>query len=218
MVIKEAYFNHKGGMYIYRIHKDKIDRLCNGNFSSLKGYLLKMLNKCPHEYFNGGPRSSCLRFNLIENAMQIAGHEVSVLARHGLMHNNGKFKDKHSQVQTFMLENDANTIAMEVPIWLLPNELGGYKAIFNSNDVLTGHIDLIRIEGNKLWIWDYKPNANKEKYATTQTFFYAYMLFKRTGVPLEHIRCGYFDHNFAFVYKPELDTLLKLNKQRVLKS
>src|SRR3989344_4324282 len=38
---------------------------------------------------------------------------------------------------------------------------------------------------NKIWIWDYKPNAQKEIYAGTQVFFYALMLSQRTGIPLD---------------------------------
>jgi len=115
-----------------------------------------------------------------------------------------------------MLENDGTTLAMEIPIWLMPNELAGYKTLFKSEEILTGHIDILRVEDGKIWIWDYKPNANKEKYATTQTFFYALMLSKRTGIDLDKFRCGYFDQNFSYVYKPEKELLLKLNQQRLL--
>ncbi|MBU4503046.1 MAG: PD-(D/E)XK nuclease family protein [Nanoarchaeota archaeon] len=68
---------------------------------------------------------------------------------------------------------------------------------------MTGHIDILRIEDEKIWVWDYKPNAHKEKYASTQTYFYALMLSKRTGIPLDDFRCGYFDQNHAFAFKPE---------------
>ncbi|MFH1593058.1 MAG: PD-(D/E)XK nuclease family protein [Candidatus Woesearchaeota archaeon] len=216
MVIKQVYFNHKGGLYVYRVHNEKVGKLCSGDFGPLKDYLHSMLNKCPNEYFNGGPRGSCLRFNLVENAVEVAGHEVSTLTRYGLDVNKDRFKDRHSKVQAFMLENDQSTLAMEIPIWLMPNELVGYKTLFKCDDVLTGHIDILRVEGDKIWVWDYKPNANKEKYATTQTFFYAYMLSKRTGISLDNFRCGYFDHNFAYVYRPERELLLKLNRQQSL--
>jgi len=216
MVIKQVLFNHKGGRYFYRVHNDKIGKLCLGKFNTLKGYLNFVLEKCPNEYFNDGPRSSCLKFNLVSNLIEVTGHEVSSLAGHGLEVNKDRFFDSHSRVQTFMLENDKSTLAMEVPIWLMPNEIAGYKTLFKSDDILTGHIDILRIDDDKIWIWDYKPNAHKEKYASTQTFFYAYMLSKRTGIPLASFRCGYFDHRFAFIYKPEEEFLLGLNKQKVL--
>ena len=115
-----------------------------------------------------------------------------------------------------MLENDNNTIAMEIPIWLFPNEVGDYKTVFKSNDVLSGHIDVLRIEDDKICIWDYKPNAQKERYASTQIFFYALMLSRRTGLSLDKFRCGYFDSNYAFLFKPEEKSLEKISKQRGL--
>jgi hypothetical protein len=109
----------------------------------------------------------------------------------------------------FMLQNDYKTISIEVPIWLLNNELLHYDDFFNSKDPLTGHIDALRIEDGQVWIWDYKPNAHREKYASTQTNFYAIMLSQRTGIPISRFRCGYFDSDNAFVFKPLPGELLK---------
>ena len=216
MVIKEVFFNHRGGKYAYRLNTEKIKKLCQGQFASLKTYLDFLIDNCPNHFFNDGPRSSCLRFKLVDNILGIAGHEISLLAYYGLEVNKDRYPDKHSQVQIFMLENDNNTLAMEVPIWLHPSELASYKNLFKSEEILTGHIDLLRIEDDKVWIWDYKPHAQKEKYAPTQIFFYAYMLSKRTGIPLDKFFCGYFDQTYAFLFKPQQDFLLVLNKQRNL--
>ncbi|MEK6816177.1 MAG: PD-(D/E)XK nuclease family protein, partial [Nanoarchaeota archaeon] len=103
--------------------------------------------------------------------------------------------------------NDNQTIAMEIPIWMMPNELDCFRPLLKSDEPLTGHIDVLRIQDGKVWIWDYKPNAHLEKYASTQTYFYALMLSGRTGIPLEKFRCGYFDKYYAYVFKPELDLL-----------
>jgi len=108
-----------------------------------------------------------------------------------------------------MLEHDNKTISVEIPIWLHNYELDNYKEIFKSTEPLTGHIDLLRIEDNKIWVWDYKPNAHKEDFATTQIYFYALMLSKRTNIPLDNFRCGYFDSNYAFTFKPEENILNK---------
>ena len=216
MVIQQVLLNHKGGRYFYRIHNDKIRKLCSGKFIPLKEYLNLTIEKCPNEYFNNGPRGSCLKFKFVNNIIEFSGHEVSSLARYGLEVNKGRFFDSHSKVQTFMLENDKNTLAMEVPTWLMPNELASYNKLFNCNEVLTGQIDILRIDDGRIWVWDYKPYANKEIYAPTQIFFYAFMLSKRTGIPLEKFRCGYFDQNFAFVFKPEQSWLLRLHEQTTL--
>jgi len=217
MVIKHVFFNHKGGFYHYRTNEVKLKNLCEGNgFSDVRDYLNKMFNECPSEYFNSGPRSSCLKFKLVDDLVQVAGHEVSTMASLGLKRNKDRFSDNHSKVQVFMLENDKNTVAMEVPLWLNSNEIGCYKEVFKSDEPLTGHIDILKIEDDNIWIWDYKPNAHKELYAATQIFFYALMLSRRTKIKLDKFRCGYFDQNYAFLFKPKEDFLIKINKQTKL--
>lgn len=203
MVIKHRSFNHKGGYYFYRVHNIKTNKLCNDNFYPLKTFLDKVYNTCPDKYFNDGPRGSGLKLNFGFDKIRIKGHEVSKLTSLGLDENKERYKTSHSKVQVFMLENDGHTIAVEVPIWIKPNELDGFSKFFNSDHPLTGHIDILRIEDDKIWVWDYKPNAKYEKYADTQVYFYALMLSKRTGIPLKSFRCGYFDEDYAFMFKPE---------------
>ena len=162
-----------------------------------------MRKGCPNEYFQKGPRSSALKFNIPSISLaHLPNYETSELARLGLEINKERFFENHPKVQNFMLENDNKTIAIEVPLWLNSTELSLYDEIFNTRETLTGHIDLLRIEDSKVWIWDYKPNAFKEKYASTQVYFYALMLSKRTGISLNNIRCGYFDSKDTFIFSP----------------
>ncbi|MEM4710323.1 MAG: PD-(D/E)XK nuclease family protein [Candidatus Woesearchaeota archaeon] len=200
MIVHKS-FKH-GWFYHYRIHIPKAEELCNNKFYSLKKYLLDVKEYCPDDYFYKGPRGSALRINTDLDVKRVKNHEVSKLASLGL--ESKKFNTAHSNVQMFMLQNDTKTISIEVPIWLLSTELSGYNDIFETDEPLTGHIDVLRIEDEKIWIWDYKPNAFKEKYASIQTNFYAIMLSKRTGIPLEYFRCGYFDDIDAFIFKPKL--------------
>lgn len=199
-------FNH-GWWYHYRIHGSKTKLLCCKNLVPVNKYLHSVMDECPNEYFAKGPRSSQLRMKFDVDTVKIKGHEVSELARQGLALD--QYTTAHTNVQMFMLQNDDKTISIEVPIWLFDKELPGYFDLFNSEDVLTGHIDALRIEDGLVWVWDYKPNAHKEKYATTQTNFYAIMLSQRTGVPIDKFRCGYFDDEHAFVFKPLSRDVLK---------
>ncbi len=205
MVVKYTSLNHEGGFYIYRVHEAKLNKFCESNeeFVKLKDYLNAVFSSCPDDYFNSGPRSSKLKFKTNSKIIHIQGHEVSSLARYGLDENKKRFKTDHSKVQLFMLENDNNTVSIEVPVWINCNELGEFNGLFENSKPLTGHIDVLRIDDGKIWIWDYKPNAHREKYADTQTFFYSLMLSKRTGIPIERFRCGYFDDKHAFIFKPE---------------
>lgn len=203
-IIKNASFDHAGGFYFYRVHQPKVDSLCK-ELSNLKKYLSSIFNECPHAYFNEGPRSSKLKRKLNCDLIEIRGHEVSALARIGGKENSERYKTAHSRVQVFMLENDGATIATEVPIWITKTEFSALKI----NKPLTGHIDLLRIEDGYIWIWDYKPNAKGERYAATQVYFYALMLSKRTGIKLDRFRCGYFDEEVAYMFKPKEDSSLK---------
>jgi len=204
MTIKHTSLSH-GWFYHYRLHTEKTQELCSEELSTLKNFTEKMLHSCPDHYFQSGPRSSSLKIDVDSKHVKIDGHEVCRLAEMGLA--NGTYRTAHSNVEVYMLENDSNTIAVELPIWLLPGELEFYKTLFDSEEPLTGHIDILRVEDGQIWIWDYKPNAEKERYANCQLLFYAVMLSKRTGIPFERFRCGYFDEKTAFAFKPSLEQL-----------
>ncbi len=206
-MIRHASFEH-GWYYHYRVHSKKAE-LLNNELNPLKNYLYHVFDNCPHEYFERGPRGSRLRFKIPIYPKEITGHEVSLLTRYGLENNEGRYNSNHSKVQVFMLENDNKTIAVEVPIWIKEEEMQNYREILKTKEPLTGHIDLLRVEDDKIWVWDYKPNAHREEYATTQTYFYALMLSKRTGINLDRIRCGYFDSYYAYVFKPEPCAIVK---------
>ncbi|MFP4568036.1 MAG: PD-(D/E)XK nuclease family protein [Candidatus Woesearchaeota archaeon] len=189
-----------GIKYHYRIHKNKLEQFCQTNFQDLKKFMMHAFTNCPNHHFLSGPRSSILRFPITNNPIYKQNHEVALLARMGLESN--YYEDAHTNVQMFMLSYDEKTIAMEIPIWIHPEEFQHFKELFKDKMPLTGHIDLLRIENNKIWVWDYKPNAHREKYATTQTYFYAYMLSKRTGIPLTEFMCGYFDDKNTYIFNP----------------
>lgn len=198
-MIKHTSFKH-GWFYHYRIHEKKTEDLCV-NFLALSSYLHEMFDKCPNEYFNSGPRSSALRIDIEAQLTNEDNNDVCLLAREGIAWK--EYKTAHSNVQLFMLNFDRNTLGVEVPIWLMPEEFEGFEVFFKENLPLTGHIDVLQIKDNKIWIWDYKPKAHLEKYAVTQTYFYALMLSKRTRIPIENFMCGYFDENQALTFNPK---------------
>jgi len=201
-IIKHVSLDHLGGYYHYRVHNFKAKSLCS-NYPELATYLDRVFKECPHNYFESGPRSSSLRFKIDNlDIKRVKNHEVCELTSLGLKENHERYLTSHSKVQVFMLENDDKTIAVEVPLWLEPNELNEFKGMFNSVEPLTGHIDVLRIEDGNVWVWDYKPNAAKEKYAATQVYFYTLMLSKRTGIPLDNFRGGYFDDKDVFMFRP----------------
>src|SRR3989338_2268267 len=130
-MIRTISFDHKGGYYFYRVHNKKLD-ICNG-YTGLKDYLNTLFSSCPNDFFNDGPRSSALKFNIHAELKQVRGHEISMLTTEALRVNKDRFKSGHSKVQVFLLEMDNKTIACEIPIWLNPGELKDFNGLFKSN-------------------------------------------------------------------------------------
>lgn len=195
-MIKHTSMAHKW-YYQYRLHTKNLSQLCK-NFPSLNSYLEEVFEKRPDEYFKTSLSGSKLNFNLNLRIHKV-NHEICNLTKEALKQDIDK--TDHTKVELFFLERDNKTIASEVPIWIHPEESKEVK------EMMTGHIDLVRIDDNKIWVLDYKPNAKQEKYASTQLYFYSQMLSKRTGIPIEHFRCGYFDENEAFIFIPKLEAL-----------
>lgn len=114
----------------------------------------------------------------------------------------------HERMQTFLMLSDRASVAVEVPVWMTPKE----SQLFDSN--LTGHIDLIRLT-DKIEIWDYKPCASRELFASCQIYWYCRMLSTRLRVDIDEFRCGYFDARNVYVIKPEYIPFQKTLKDYV---
>ena len=99
---------------------------------------------------------------------------------------------------TFLI-NDTATIAIEVPVYIKPNELTKSEQKdygITLDEPLSGHIDILQQRFNKTHILDYKPDAKKtDKTTADQLFLYALALSKRTKIPKRNIICAYFDEN-----------------------
>ena len=113
--------------------------------------------------------------------------------------------ERHSKVEEFMLINDSATIAVEVPVYIYPNEVN--LTSFKLDRPLTGHIDLLQIRWNKIHILDYKPEAEDKKKAVEQLLLYAMALSKRCKIDIKNFICAYFDEKNYFEFNP-LKTLI----------
>lgn len=177
----------------------------------LHAFLQSMFNACPHHKFLSGPRSSSLKTKSDAKVLEVPNNDV---CQHAIDGNAwGLQGTAHGNVQLHMLQNDPKTVGVEVPLWLDEVEYEALGLQFEKSGPLTGHIDIVRIEDDKIWIWDYKPKAAKEKFADTQVLLYAIMLSMRIGLPLENFMCGYFDEQTSYVFKPEFTHLKPLIKQ-----
>lgn len=96
----------------------------------------------------------------------------------------------HEPILKNILIKDKDSIAIEVPIW--------YK---NNVKNLTGHIDLIQIDNNRIKVIDYKPEG-KFFYSLPQVATYGLLIKKL--IKTEELTCISFNKNKAWEYKPEL--------------
>lgn len=113
-------------------------------------------------------------------------------------------RERHILVERFMVINDKATIACEIPVWYWD------KTIDNG---VTGHIDMLQVRNDLVYILDYKPDASRNKKAPWQLYHYAVALSYRTKLSLEDIRCAWFDEESYFEYSPSEAnvTLIKKN-------
>ncbi|MCF7849529.1 MAG: PD-(D/E)XK nuclease family protein [Kiritimatiellales bacterium] len=74
----------------------------------------------------------------------------------------------------------------------------------HSKSYIAGHIDLLQWKFDTLYILDFKPNARKERKqkVASQLLLYAIALSVRTAVPMERMRCAWFDGEDFFSFAP----------------
>ncbi len=103
----------------------------------------------------------------------------------------------HKAVLHHIINNDKNSVGIEIPIWLR-----------NNSNMITGHIDLIRIDNDGTpYVIDYKPE--KFFHALPQVCIYGIVLKKMCN--LEKLKCAIFNKDIMWEFNPEL-MLKKVNK------
>jgi len=90
-------------------------------------------------------------------------------------------KERHDIIENFMLINDTSTIAAEIPIYL------------KETKPLTGHIDILQIRYNKVYILDYKPEPVNKQQTISQLLLYRKALSRRTFIPKNKIKLAFFN-------------------------
>ena len=192
-VIKQKVFQHHQE-YAFKFHHLKLNILSK-KFPEIKKYLWQIYKNCPQSIFEQGFRCSDFIIpNLYLRRTKTKDNNAVALTKLALLLAK-KNKDRHQAVQNFMLINDTATVAIEVPIYLYSNEVPELKL----NKPITGHIDVLQIRWDKVWILDYKPEAKYNRVNSShQVFLYKLALSKRTGIPLEYINCSYFDDKDYF--------------------
>jgi len=214
--IVEKLFAHKQP-YLFKYHKQKVNRFLNNYFRDIKDYLIRMKENCPDELF----LEDNLRASKANESGEINLRHLGIEEKRNFACNVAEFSvkaietnyERHEFVEDFLLINDTATFAVEIPIWLeskeIPEEIRDLIKFDNSNKLgnnktLTGHIDILQARFGILYILDYKPSACKEKKekVVTQLFCYALALSIRTGVWLRNFKCAWFDSDNYYEFSP----------------
>jgi len=200
-IIFESSFQHSGLTYNFRYHLPKLEMLCT-RFPSPTRYLKGMKNRCPSDIFKENERCSQLQFDVAikregryNHACKLAGLALEACSRN---------KERHNVVENFMLINDSSTIACEVPVWLWEKKLDMGAC---------GHIDILQVRQGKIFVLDYKPEADKEKegVVASQLYLYASGLSFRTKIPLQKFRCAWFDEHMYYEFNP-IKSIVKMSR------
>lgn len=202
-------------VYEFSIHRAKLDLLAGGDrspshFAPVRDYLSRMLRCCPHELFQTTQRASQARAKTHFDLHQVSIVEKQNFATriaHLSLPTAPSNNLRHETLQRFMLANDSVTVATEVPIYLMPEDVEhrqkrlGFELPVQLTEPLTGHIDFLQIRNGAVHILDYKPDAKKDK-PIVQLTFYALALSRATGLRLFDFKCAWFDQDHYYEFFP----------------
>ncbi len=211
-------------IYKFRIHRAKLALLSQEDprhykLSPLREFLEAIFEECPHHLFKEGIRASEVKvdFNLDRVIIREKHNFANRLAKLVLQAvEENKFR--HEALQKFFICNDSVTVATEVPIYLLPEDIEhmesqlGFEIPVKIDKVLTGHIDLLQLRNGAVHILDYKNKAAKER-PIEQLTLYAMGLSRLTGLRLYDFKCGWFDEKDYFEFFP-LHVVYKLRERQ----
>ncbi len=183
---------HHGIPYTFLFDEKKITESENRHKRKFLEYSRNLLETRLPDGFSHPPRASRMRFPQLK-CYEI-DHPLREFAQYA--HRVSLEGSRHERMETFLMLSDRASVAVEVPVWMTPKE----SQLFDSN--LTGHIDLVRLT-DKIEIWDYKPYASREIFASCQVYWYCRMLSTRLSIDIDEFRCGFFDAYNVYVIEPE---------------
>ena len=223
-------------LYRFRYHRPKLKLIINEHykhrkFEPLMDYLDAVSSETPHQYFQEGLRMSEIKskFDKAQMIVKSKHNYANELARFALQAVKEN-KQRHEELQRFMIANDSVTVATEVPVYIrkediehMENQLG--FVILDEGGILvkgekkkelprlvTGHIDLVQVRNGMCHLLDYKPDAAKEK-PIEQLTWYALALSRLTGLRLYEFKCGWFDEKDYFEFYP-LHVVKKISNRK----
>ncbi len=175
-------------VYHFQVHQAKLDMLTRAASTNIHGlenleiYFDTVGPTYPHHLFTSTvERSSKFSADFRPRITRKENHATQLAAL--ALPTSPNNKKRHETLQRFMLINDSVTVAVEVPVYLMREDVSYYRSRgFNLNveaEVITGHIDFLQVRNGYVHILDYKPEARKEKHAHVRLTIYALALARR---------------------------------------
>lgn len=116
-------------IYRFRYHRPKLklimeEQFKNSRFGPLKDYLDAVSAETPHQYFQEGIRISEIKTKFDKAQMIIRGkknyaNELASFVLQSVRDN----KQRHEEIQRFMIANDSVTVATEVPVYIRKEDI-----------------------------------------------------------------------------------------------
>ncbi|HDD60702.1 MAG: hypothetical protein DRN35_02405 [Thermoplasmata archaeon] len=185
-MIVEKEVTHRGITYPFAYHRYKLEKRCS-DLPGLRGYIENFSEE--GRFFEDGERCSEVKLD-VRVKKEVKVNLASRMARFVLEGVRVK-KERHREIERFMLVNDSATVAVEVPVYFYDKKLGS----------VSGHIDLLQVRFGDVYVLDYKPDAEGE-HPEAQLYFYALAISFRTKVPLQKIKCAWFDESVYYEFSP----------------
>jgi len=193
-------------------------------FAPLADFLERAHRDCPHDLFRreDGARSSQLAptFFSLDRLVVVEKENTATDTAALIIPSVGSNYDRHSRLQRFMLINDSTTVAVEVPIFLLEDDIAALEYIYGVTIIpkepvhrarpafghkprfITGHIDFLQVRNGAIHVLDYKPDARTNK-PIAQLAIYALSLTRLVpGLALSDIRCAWFNESGFNEFSP----------------
>lgn len=155
-------------LYRFRYHRAKtilmLEEFKNHYLRPLKNYLDNVSSETPHQYFQDGERMSEIRSkfdkaDMIVRSKTNFANRLTAFVLQSVPDN----KQRHEELQRFMLANDSCTVATEVPVYIrkedvehMENELN-FKISEHSDDEAIKHNNKSSYTGTILLKGDKKP-------------------------------------------------------------
>ena len=149
---------HHQQVYRFQIHQAKLHMALTGAGypipAQLASYLDTITSDYPHHLFTiSKHRASKLQASLSPRVTRKDDYSTRLAKL--VLPTSPSNKKRHETLQRFMLINDASTVAVEVPVYLTPEDISYFR---NSGlnlslpaSVITGHIDFLQMRDDSIY-------------------------------------------------------------------